>query len=523
MVKFYWKNKLLSSLMAVALASGVAFSGNANAIHLAEDGIGQVLLVPLYLAKYGYETKLVVVNTREDIAVKAKVVIRSAVASSELLDFILYLSPGDVWRGRIFTDSDGMVKIYSDDDSMKNDNVPNGSSVQRNGDGSTFASILPVTQALFTQNLGKGDFSTFGHVEVIGVYGVREGNVNLPGGQAVRVFRGMSKFELARIFDTVPRTSLDEVNWPSEASGLSGSIIRSTDPAFIQLMGTVEMVSTQDRIGYRTPALAGAMGDNIPNDLSFWDRLPGNNNLLGSNNVAPFDGLVISNPTFDVSVAAETPIGTNFGEFGTDKILEIEMALAATNLYGTYEDDSKTEPQPGVNRTRIAVTFPTRYRHGEKDDTQNRIVPGNPCYEPTVNVTDQYSPPFRSDGGIEFSVRAFDNHENDTAIRGRVFSGGPIAERGTLVEVNYFIPEWPATKKNADGSLIPGSKNFESGWFDMNLIVRSGCPYSGAPVLSFTHKHKEFTTDVFTQSWFVPNSHKPIFGICADEDGCEVF
>ena len=512
MVKFYWKNKLLPSLMAVALASGVAFSGNANAIHLAEDGVGQVLLVPLYLADFGYETKLAVVNTREDIAVKAKVVIRSALASSELLDFILYLSPGDVWRGKIFIDSDGVVKVYSDDDSMKNDNVPSGSNVQRNSDGSTFASILPVTQALFTQNLGSGDTSKMGHIEVIGVYGVREGNINLPGGQAVRVFRGMSKFELARIFDTIPRGSLDAVNPPSEASGLPGSPIRSTDPSFIELMGTVEMASSQDRIGYRIPALAGAEGDNVPTFVPSYL----------TSDIAPFDGLVISNPSFDVSVAAETPIGTNFGVLGTDKIIEIEAALATSNIHGTYEDDSRSEPQPGINRTRIAVTFPTRYRHGERNDSQNRIVPGNPCNEPTVVAADQYSPPFRSDGGIEFTVRAFDNHENDTAVRGRVFSGGPTSERGTLVEVNYFIPEWPSTKKNADGTLIPGSKNFESGWFDMNLIVRSGCPYPGAPAISFTHKYKE-VGGMFTQSWFVPNSHKPIFGVCADDDGdCEV-
>lgn len=513
MVKFYWKNKLLPSLMAVALASGVAFSGNAKAIHLAEDGIGQVLLVPLYLANFGYETKVAVVNTREDIAVKAKVVIRSALASSELLDFILYLSPGDVWRGKIFIDSDGVVKIYSDDDSMKNDDVPSGSNYQRNSDGSTFASILPVTQPLFTHNLGSSDTENMGHIEIFGVYGVREGNINLPGGRAVRVFRGMSKFELAKIFDTIPRSSLEAVNPPSEASGLPGSRIRSTDPTFIELMGKVEMVSSQDRIGYRIPALAGAIGDNVP--LSIPTGLTAG--------IAPFDGLVISNPGFDVSVAAETPIGTNFGILGTDKVIEIEMALAASNIYGTYEDDSKTEPQPGINRTRIAVTFPTRYRHGERNDPQNQIVPGNPCNVSTVIAADQYSPPFKSDGGIEFTVRAFDNHENDTAVRGRVFSGGPTSERGTLVEVNYFIPEWPSTRKNADGTLIPGSKNFESGWFDMNLIVRPGCPYPGAPALSFTHKYKE-VGGAFTQSWFVPNSHKPIFGVCADNDDgdCEV-
>ena len=114
-MKMSLKKKLMPSLMAAALASGVAFSGSAQAVHLAEDGIGQVLMGPIYLAlDGGYTTKVAIVNTRNDAAVKAKVVLRSQVTSVEVLDFICYLTPADVCRFEI-RNVNGQATFYSDD------------------------------------------------------------------------------------------------------------------------------------------------------------------------------------------------------------------------------------------------------------------------------------------------------------------------------------------------------------------------------------------------------------------------
>jgi hypothetical protein len=97
-MKNLMKKKLLPSAVSVVLAAGIGFSGGAQAIHLAEDGIGQVLLAPMFLADGGYKTKVAIVNTSPTHAVKAKVVFRSAVASIELFDFLCYLTPSDVCR-----------------------------------------------------------------------------------------------------------------------------------------------------------------------------------------------------------------------------------------------------------------------------------------------------------------------------------------------------------------------------------------------------------------------------------------
>jgi len=504
MTKFSLKKKLLPSLMAASLASGVAFSGNANAIHLAEDGVGQALLAPMYLADYGYTTKIAIVNHSTEKAVKAKVVLRSAVTSTELLDFILYLSPGDVWRGEIRQqdlDKDGTTEtvLYSADDSIKNDQVPAGSGVPVNADGTTFGSILPVTQKIFIQNVGNGDTEKMGHIEIIGLYAV-DGDINVPG-SAIPISQGMSKFALAKIFDTPRVTGLDPINTPTETTDPTTSKIRSADPDWVHLSGTIEMMNANDRMGYRIPALVGATGDNIPSSLP--TGLP--------TSAAPFDGKVIANTAFDANAAAgvaETALGFGWGQLGTDKIIEVEMALASSMLTGTYEDDTHTTPTPGINRTRMMITFPTRYRHGEAADPDGNIVPNNPCGVTGLVGADHFSSPFKTNGSIEYALAAFNNFEVSSAASGSIFSGGPVAGLNKLVEVNYFIPSWPATKKQNDNlTLVVGTHNFESGWFQMSFSVREGCPYAGAPVLSFIHKHKEKAVGQFMNSWLVPASH----------------
>jgi hypothetical protein len=550
MVDFSLKKKLLPSLMAAALVSGVTFTGSAHAIHLAEDGIGQVLLGPLYLADFGYKTKVAIVNTNPTKAVKAKVVLRSSVASTELLDFICYLTPADVCRFEI-REENGKIVMYSDDDSIKSPvadevkGVPLVDSLERTK--TTFASILPVTQPLFTQNLGRNDTPTMGHIEVFGLYavdGTVVGRTQNDRSVPVTIERGMAKFALAQIFDT-PRYSehydsslyyrgtpleYDRTtqigtrdNDPSEQAErmmgdlapmalLSTSRIRSTDPDWIQLVGNVEMVSSVDRVAYRFPALAGAVGDHAPKNAQIAPGLAAT--------AAQWDGLVVANPRWDANAANETGIGDQFGINlvgvpNFDKTVEIEAALAATNLQQSFEDDSNSNKNTGY-RTRLLVTFPTRYRHNPTIDPCATDVTGN-----------QFSPPFQPDGAMLYNLTAYNNFEETTVTTGTPFSGGPRGCQddpnttqnecvNKLAEVNYFIPQWPTSSIDANNKPTTGTIDFRSGWFNMTLEAskgprNKGCEgyYPGVPVLSFTHKYIE-TSAGFTQSWFVPTVHQPV-------------
>lgn len=598
-MKSIMKKKLLPSMMA-ALAAGVGFSSSVQAIHLAEDGIGQVLMAPAYLGDYGFKSEVEIVNTNTNTAVKAKVVLRSQVSSRELLDFMCYLTPGDVCRFQIVkacgtmpensdipeatlplsndcTEENKYVFMYSEDDSIKS--PVSGNEVDQElivdsleNTRTTFASIKPVVRGLLEPV--SPDMAEVGHIEVIGVYAVQNGNssdgtdIPVMGRNAnnqktfVSIAPRMSKFALAQIFDT-PRTvgaynelihrnpysPLEEYrfdqnsirfyneNAPFEQvervgdydqngnpiyeplnaplGTLSNSRIRSTDPEWIRLMGTVEFLREDstgqvlDRMAYRIPALAGSIGDAAIVDSNTGYYSTGAAlGLLSS--TAFWDGLVVSNPTYDVNVIVESGMGARFGIGSLSKTVEIEAALAATELQGTYHNDNQQF------YTNLFVTFPTRYMHRNNNDWCNSTP-----FIVSDNDELKYTEPFRADGTVVYGLTGYDDFENPSIIGGVPFSP-PRIELNTLVEVNYFLPEWPTTRFNADGSVVDGTLDYRKGWFRMTLSGtdtaigtasgiedQGGCPYVGLPVLGLIHKTTNNGSG-YTNSQLLPLSHQPI-------------
>ncbi|MEA1973340.1 MAG: hypothetical protein U9N34_08625, partial [Candidatus Cloacimonadota bacterium] len=116
--------------IAAAAVTTSAFAATAT---VSADGKGDYLVSPAYYATAdGWSTNVRVVNTNTTTAVVAKVVIREYATSKELLDFPIYLSPGDVWTADLINDGSGTVTVNSTDDSspevpmspVLNDNNP---------------------------------------------------------------------------------------------------------------------------------------------------------------------------------------------------------------------------------------------------------------------------------------------------------------------------------------------------------------------------------------------------------------
>jgi len=106
----------------VLFLSGSAWGYDAfDHIKTAPNGKGDLMWFKYYVAApNGWETKISVTNTAA-VSVVAKVVIRSYKNSTELLDFMIYLSPYDVWTAKIYWDGSA-TKIYSEDSSCRNQN-----------------------------------------------------------------------------------------------------------------------------------------------------------------------------------------------------------------------------------------------------------------------------------------------------------------------------------------------------------------------------------------------------------------
>jgi len=110
------KKMIVSGAAALALM-GTAVSAAPQPVVVEQDGTGDYLIAPVYYAIANWSTELKVVNTNTTRAVAAKVVVRDSKSCDELVDFVIYLTPGDVWTGTLYEEN-GKVYLKSTDDSM---------------------------------------------------------------------------------------------------------------------------------------------------------------------------------------------------------------------------------------------------------------------------------------------------------------------------------------------------------------------------------------------------------------------
>jgi len=130
--------KSILALSAAAVVGGLGFAGsaqalgyigagvaignsdatNAQAADFAPGGVGHFLFVPYYSTQGTNATLLNITNTDMQHGKVVKVRFRGAANSDDILDFTLFLSPGDVWAGMIAKDpATNLSQLSSDDKS----------------------------------------------------------------------------------------------------------------------------------------------------------------------------------------------------------------------------------------------------------------------------------------------------------------------------------------------------------------------------------------------------------------------
>lgn len=140
---------------AIALAASLGAAASAHAVNHNPEGLGQVLLYPIYSVENGNSTAVHVTNTTNQFkAVKVRFL--EGMNSQEVLDFNLYLSPFDVWTG-VITRTDAGAKLTTNDNSCTAGAIGNGLNFRN----TLFANSVPAEKV-------KGEDRTrVGHVEVI--------------------------------------------------------------------------------------------------------------------------------------------------------------------------------------------------------------------------------------------------------------------------------------------------------------------------------------------------------------------
>lgn len=101
---------------SAAGATATAMSATtASDLQVDPSNMGHMLLVPYFNAQAGNTTVFHVVNTDTKNGKAVKVRFRGASNSDDILDFQLFLSPGDVWTGAVSEGASGVAQLVTND------------------------------------------------------------------------------------------------------------------------------------------------------------------------------------------------------------------------------------------------------------------------------------------------------------------------------------------------------------------------------------------------------------------------
>ncbi|PTT40673.1 cell surface protein, partial [Acidovorax sp. HMWF018] len=100
---------------ATIATAGQMTARTATGLAVSEGGVGHALVVPYYNAQNGNMTVLHVTNTDQDNGKLVKVRFRTASNSDDVLDFQVFMSPGDVWTAAVMAGADGVANIVTAD------------------------------------------------------------------------------------------------------------------------------------------------------------------------------------------------------------------------------------------------------------------------------------------------------------------------------------------------------------------------------------------------------------------------
>lgn len=417
--------KSLIVLTVLVMMSGSVMANDiAYHVKQAPNAKGDVLIFPTYFAAPGgWETKLTVINTSGVFSTISKVIFRSHYYSQELLDFLIYLSPNDVWTGFIRHDGTN-VYVYSEDDSVL-------------VNPTTFASkTVPMRQNLFavrcptvisTERIATsvnpmGDSQSMGYVEVIETW---YGNVSSAN--------GWYPAPVPNTLSTVPPVSKEYLRQLYPASGAAP--VANAEAGRITVPGAAVQVNS-GAIDHTVNVLTGYVS--IQNPLA-----PGMTSMMQATVLADFDNnqylgvAAVSGIQFVTSTAvARNSLGEVEAALSKDLI-----ALPYVNTPGTGEFSVHLFNFPTKNSdyTTAATTLLTNGECSYKNSFYpTQIAVGgfawmgvgdtpfwtDPTAAPPAAATTKSQNAYRCLG---YGSTVYDLSENFTG--GGVFSGGGGANR----------------------------------------------------------------------------------------------
>ena len=205
--------KSILALSAAAALGGLGFAGSAHAIawfgdggarvatpaadvRLASGNIGHFLFTPYYSVQGNMNTLLNIANTDMVNGKAVKVRFRGAANSDDVLDFTVFLSPGDVWTASLTQGADGRAQITSPDSSCT---LP----AQSEWPGY----FSPQRVAPYLSDEAKDAHTREGYVEVLNMADIPPTLLSDPAAGTVGPTAGLAKGKANPVFTAIKHVS----------------------------------------------------------------------------------------------------------------------------------------------------------------------------------------------------------------------------------------------------------------------------------------------------------------------------
>lgn len=460
--------KIVCLLAVLMMVSGSAMAWD-QAFHVkqAKNGKGDAIIFPIYFtAPGGWETKLTVINTSNQFSVISKISFRSHYYSQEVLDFLIYLTPADVWTGYVRHDGTNAY-VYSEDDSVLVSATAFASKTTPMRQN-LFSAACPSIVAGERTAMSNGDSSEFGYAEVIETwYGDVSANYPAPRVNTWSRIRPVAKDYLLQLY---PPTGQPAWNVP----GLTGNNVDSNaiDHTINVLTGYVELRNSISELG-GTMMQGTILADLDP--VQYWTGTAANG----------------------LEIATLNP--------NRNSLAEVEAALSKDAIALPYVNDPATGQM-----TVHMFNFPTKASVVPRDANQKDPITGECRYQnahpnspfwldPAANIPNgvRAAAAYRC---LAYGGTVYDLQENATG--GGIFSGGVAVtnwceELDMVLTSGYsslFTEGWTSytpNYTNRTGTLA----NPTRGVMARNRLAAS-LAFTGAPVIPFAVMFKSKNMDM---------------------------
>ncbi len=331
--------KNVLALSIAAMVGGLGFVGSASAaLSVAESGTGHMLLVPYFNAQNGNMTVFHVVNTDTTKGKAVKVRFRGASNSDDVLDFQVFMSPGDVWTAAVTQGADGVANLVTADGTCT---LP---AISKNVPVSFVTDRLPSTMSA----ADKANNTREGYVEIFNMADIDNADTyGSPAGKSALYKATKHVNGVAPCTDSVLQGTLA---WDHTTASTTTGLLKPTDG----LTGSWYIINVP-----QTTTFSGA-ANAIRSDAAAGDT---KNVFSAQTTGAPAAGMLSADPLFKTGVLTaqkydvpdlSTPYDTTYAT-AEDQAIALTTALAHTKVINQYANDASI-----TAKTDWVFSMPTR-------------------------------------------------------------------------------------------------------------------------------------------------------------------